>query len=150
MNNILFITLMKQTSWQCIHLMLFFTNFLLLEWRLHFFLCFIFQSILCNALEGCINIQIFLGRGLKIWNVSLACTPCFCLLLRNLLNINVNKWLNSEWKYSPMHIIGNEYERGHTTLLLPLSISTLFPSTTKGKLSGSEGFAWTQYIVQWM
>ena len=28
-----------------------------------------------------------------------------------------------------------------TTLLLPSSMSTLFPRTTKGKLSGSEGLA---------
>jgi hypothetical protein len=29
----------------------------------------------------------------------------------------------------------------HTTLLFPPSISILFPITTKGKFSGSEGFA---------
>lgn len=32
--------------------------------------------------------------------------------------------------------------RGHTTLLFPPSISILFPITTKGKFSGSEGFAY--------
>jgi hypothetical protein len=36
--------------------------------------------------------------------------------------------------------IANREEK-HTTLLFPPSISILFPITTKGKFSGSEGFA---------
>lgn len=34
----------------------------------------------------------------------------------------------------------------HTTLLFPPSTSILFPKTTKGKLSGSEGLACRRFV----
>jgi len=44
------------------------------------------------------------------------------------------------WQYK-RKIEDIKLKGGNTTLLLPPSISILFPMTTKGKFSGSEGLA---------
>ena len=41
----------------------------------------------------------------------------------------------------------NNFKERHTTLLFPPSTSTLFPRTTNGKFSGSEGLACRRFLI---
>ena len=100
---------------------------------LRFFLWFILEGILGDALESRIYIESFFGGCLKVRNVSFRCTPCLCFLLRNLTSCSMTLAYNQT--------LDKEEVNGLTTRLLPPSTSVLFPNTTNGKCSGSDGLA---------
>jgi len=111
---------------------------------LHFFLFSTLQGILCYALESFLNINTFLGRGLKVRDIPFRSTPCPCLFLWN-LQITRSICLSTERKIETEGVLFDTL-KAHTTLLFPPSTSTLFPRTTNGKFSGSEGLACKKFL----
>ena len=111
------------------------------QYRLFFFLPvqfdirFLSQSIFSNGLECLLNVDGFLGRCFEIRTVSSGLAESHGTLLRNL------SWLGYQYKAG-----GNPQDLriAALTVLLLSSRSILLPSTTKGKLSGSRGDAWTR------
>lgn len=66
----------------------------------HFFFFSTLQGILCNNLKSFFNICAFLGRSLKIWNISFRGTPCSSLFLRYLyMQAMQHKSCRSQRKY---------------------------------------------------
>lgn len=116
-----------------------------LFWNLQLFLFSALQRVLGNALESFFHIGAFLGRGLKVRNVSLRSTPSFSLFLWDLWSSEVCIWklmlqlrdIPQQWKIM----------QAHTTRLFPPSTSTLFPIRTNGKFSGSDGLACKRYYT---
>lgn len=127
-------------------------NWEFIFFHLHFFLFTTLQGILSYALKGFFHINTFLGRGLKVWNISLWCTPSSSFFLWNLENQRkATCWIWSQM-VSKSHERGgegesNNFKERHTTLLFPPSTSTLFPRTTNGKFSGSEGLACRRFLI---
>lgn len=116
--------------------------------HIHFFFRFILECILGYTLESSIHIEPFFCRGLKVWYVSLRSTPCLRFLLRNLQpNIKNNTTIISMNRYAKILQVGEKNgepamrKRKRTTRLFPPSTSILFPNTTNGKFSGSDGLA---------
>lgn len=85
------------------------------------------ESVLSNRLERYVNVDAFLSRCFKIWNIIFRLTPllgAFCWYLK--------AWLISKQS-------ANRYNVGLTARF---SKSILLPRTTKGKCSGFLGLAW--------
>ena len=89
-------------------------NWEFIFFNLHFFLFTTLQGILSYALKGFFHINTFLGRRLKVWNISLWCTPSSSLFLWNLENQQkATCWIWSQMvsKSHKSHERGREGER---------------------------------------
>lgn len=111
---------------------------------LHFFFRFILQSIFSYTLKCSFHIESFFCRCLEIRDVSLRSTPSLCFLFRNLQR-EFSSQKRSTQKLHVRESADNPFKLGScenlTTRLLPPSTSILFPNTTNGKFSGSDGLA---------
>ena len=115
--------------------------------NLHLFLFTTLQGILSYALKGFFHINTLLSRGLKVWNISLWCTPSSSFFLWNLENQQKSYMLNSTTNGIYVERERENFKEIHTTLLFPPSTSILFPRTTNGKFSGSEGLACRRFLI---
>jgi hypothetical protein len=132
--------------------------------HLHFFFRFILKRIFGYALKCSVHIEAFFCGSLKVRYVSLSSAPCLRFLLRNLQLINWRQWgiffprglhkrvyfaAQQHYEVTFYEIFSNMRKntrvmkrKDHlTTRLLPPSTSILFPNTTNGKFSGSDGLA---------
>lgn len=107
--------------------------------NLHLLFRFILDSIPCYTLKSSLHVEAFFSRCLKIRDVSLRSTPSFSFLLRNLGR--TTRLRKAQCKSGNQRLKAVLWGQILTVRLLPPSTSILFPSTTKGKFSGSDGLA---------